>query len=115
VRSKRPPGVLVSTNDPEVDALRIDVEDVTELAFIDEAFETLYGWVVEEQVTDHEDPATLLGKRAKSGRLGPGEAQRLFHEDVPTGAQSGFRQREVGGGVSSHHDRRNGWIVEDDL
>jgi hypothetical protein len=71
--------------------------------------------VIEEQVTNHQDPATAFGKCAKRGRLAPGQTQRLFHEDVFARAQSGFSNLEVGGGVCGHHDGRDGRIVENDL
>jgi hypothetical protein len=115
VRCERPPRVLLAANHAEVEALRVDIEHVPELTVVDEALETLDGRMIEEQVTDHEDPATFLGKRAKGRRFGPREAKWFFHKDVPTRAQRGFREREVGGRGGSHDDRGNGWIVENDL
>jgi hypothetical protein len=114
MRGERPPSVLLSANDAEIDTLCVDIEHVAKLAVVDEAFETLDGRMIEEQMTNHENPAALFGEPAQRGGLISGKAERLLDEHISPGAQCGFGYLEVRRRVRGDYNRDHRGVLEND-
>src|SRR3954463_16020729 len=85
VGAERPQRVLVRSQLPEVEPVRVDVVDVAELAGVGDLLQLLDARVVLEQVADHEHATRLLGRGDDTLRLRHGLRQRLLDEAVLAG------------------------------
>ena len=112
VGAERPQRVLVAAQLAEVQALRVDVVDVAELAGVGDRLEHVHAGVVDEQVPDHQDPVVVLG--GLDGALGvlDGVGERLLDEAVLARLQDPLGERAVRGDRRGEHDRVELVVVE---
>ena len=97
VRAEAPQGVLVGAHLAEVEPVGVGVEDLAQLAGVDELLHLGHGRVVLEQVADHELDAVLLGRVQEVLGVGGLERDGLLDERVLAGLERLLAERVVAG------------------
>jgi hypothetical protein len=82
VDAERPERVLVRPECPEVLTVAVDVENVAQLARVDDLLQPLHGGVIKQQMTRHQHSAALFREVAQLLQLGGAHRGRLLDEDV---------------------------------
>src|SRR4051794_18751848 len=85
MRGEAPEDVFLAPNSSEIEAIRIEVLDSTEGAFVNQLLHLEEAGVVLEKVSNHEDLARSSGLGAQALGIGKVGSQRLFDEDVLAG------------------------------
>ena len=107
--------VLLRPDRAEVLPVAVDVEDVSEVAGVDDLLQLPYARVVEEQVTGHEHPLSRLGELDELLRLIRGQRHRLLDEDVLAGGERALRELDMSGHGCRDDDRFDLVVLEDIL
>ena len=95
VRGEVPHRVHVMPDLAQVQALRIDVVDLADLARVDVLLHLVDGRVVDEDVADHERQALRRRELDQRLALRAGRRERLLDHDVLAGGERGLAQVEV--------------------
>src|SRR5262249_20509105 len=104
VRREAPQCILLSSDLAEVQSIRVEVIDLSESPFLDEATQLEYCGMVVQQMTYHQDAAGSLPITAPRHPLCAFQGQRLFHEDVFPSIQGTHGQTVMGlSGRGDHH------------
>ena len=115
VHAQAPERVLVAADRSQVLTVAVDVEDLAELACVDELLQLGHAGVVEEQVAGHEDAPFGSGQLGELVRLPAGERHRLLHQDVLLHLQRSLREPCMSGHGRRDDDRVDLGILEDVL
>ena len=110
VGAQAPERVLLGAQLAQVQAVAVDVVDVAQLAVGGQAVQHLQPGVVLQEVTDHQDPVRLGGRRHHALGVGHGLGQRLLDEAVLARGQHPLGDRRVGGHRRGHRHRVQGGI-----
>ena len=113
VRREGPEDVLLATNLPEVEPVRVDVLDSSQLAAVEQVFQGQDRGMVPEEVADHQDALFALGQVDQLPALLRGQAERFFDEDVLSGQEGALREIAMGHGRRGNGDRGDVRVVED--
>jgi hypothetical protein len=95
VRRQVPNDIHVVLEDAEVDAHRVDEQDVADFAFVDEVGHFPYRRAVDEHVIDEQQTADLCGHCDQLFGLGDRGRQRFLDEHMLAAVEGGFRQGEM--------------------
>ena len=112
VDAERPERVLVLADLSEVLTVPVQVEDVAQLAALDQLLQLHDRGVVEQEVSREEDEAALLGERDELVRLRGGERRRLLDEDVLAGLERLARELVVRRHRGGDDDGLKGVVLE---
>src|SRR5262249_18628633 len=104
VRREVPQGIDVRPDPSQVQALAVDVADLTQLAGVDQPLHVAHGWVVDEGVPGHQDEPLPIGQACENVHFHAAGGQGLLHEDVLAGLERPGCEGEVssGGGGNDH-------------
>ena len=100
------------SNDPEVLAIAVDHQDLTELAGVDELLQLEDAGVVEEEMAGHEDEVAPLGDRDELVDLVTLHRGRLLHEDVLARLERSLRELVVRRNRGRDDDRVERRVLE---
>ena len=105
VRREIPDDVGVLLQQPEVDAHRVQIQQRSEIAGVDERTDAADGPIIDERVIDHEPHAAVIRELGERLRVRLRSGQRLLDEHVPAALDRRLREREVGLERRRDHDR----------
>ena len=104
VGGEAPERVLLGAHAPEVQSVRVQVQELAERPLVDQLAELEDGGVVLEHVADHQDPLPRLGEIDDLLRVGDRDRQGLLDQDVLAGVERVQRERGVRDGRRRDHD-----------
>ena len=105
VRPQAPERVLIGAQLPQVQAIAVDVVDLSKVAAVSQVLERLDPGVVLQQMPDHQQSPGLLGRLHRALGIGHRLSQRLLHETVLAGLQDRRGQRGMRGNRRGQDDR----------
>ena len=82
MRGERPQCVFLAANFAQAEAVGINVAKDAEAPRLDGATQGDEGRMVEQQMTDHQGQAAIMGQTGETAAFGDIQAQRLFDEHV---------------------------------
>ena len=107
MRAEAPERILVGAQLAEIEAVRVDVADLAELAARDDVGEPAHPRVVLEQVSDHQDAAVALSRRDRRLCVTHRLREGLLDEAVLASVQHANRELSM-----RRHRRREHHTVE---